>query len=57
MSRVPVTPDQFIAKWKAAELKERSAAQSHFIDLCHMLDEPAPTEADPNTYRSSVIAL
>src|ERR1700722_5014806 len=43
----PVTPDQFIAKWKAAELKERSAAQSHFIDLCHMLDEPAPTDADP----------
>jgi len=35
-SRVPppVTPDEFNAKWKAAELKERSAAQSHFIDLC-----------------------
>jgi hypothetical protein len=48
-SRVPppVTPDEFIAKWKAAELKERSAAQSHFIDLCRMLDEPAPTDADP----------
>jgi hypothetical protein len=42
-----VTPDQFIAKWKVAELKERSAAQSHFIDLCGMLDEPAPTDADP----------
>ena len=43
----PVTPDQFIAKWKAVELKERSAAQSHFIDLSHMLEEPAPTDADP----------
>jgi hypothetical protein len=42
-----VTPDQFVAKWKVAELKERSAAQSHFIDLCAMLDEPAPTDADP----------
>ncbi|MGY3584430.1 type II restriction/modification system DNA methylase subunit YeeA [Bradyrhizobium sp. USDA 4341] len=42
-----MTPDQFIKKWKAAELKERSAAQSHFIDLCHMLDELAPTDADP----------
>src|SRR4051812_20404026 len=42
-----MTPDQFIAKWKAAELKERAAAQSHFIDLCRMLDEPAPTDADP----------
>jgi len=43
----PVTPDEFISKWKATELKERSAAQSHFIDLCRMLDEPAPTDADP----------
>lgn len=42
-----VTPEQFITKWKAAELKERSAAQSHFIDLCRMLDEPGPTDADP----------
>jgi hypothetical protein len=42
-----VTPDQFIAKWKVAELKERSAAQSHFNDLCLMLDEPSPTDADP----------
>jgi len=42
-----VTPDQFIAKWKSAELKERAAAHSHFIDLCRMLDEPAPTDADP----------
>src|SRR3954452_17959507 len=42
-----MTPDQFIAKWKAAELKERSAAQSHFIDLCHVLGEPAPTDVDP----------
>jgi type II restriction/modification system DNA methylase subunit YeeA len=42
-----VTPDQFIAKWKSAELKERAAAHSHFIDLCKLLDEPAPTDVDP----------
>lgn len=42
-----MTPEAFIAKWKAAELKERSAAQSHFNDLCAMLGEPSPTEADP----------
>lgn len=34
-------------KWKAAELTERAAAQSHFIDLCALLDEPTPAEADP----------
>lgn len=42
-----MTPEQFITKWKAAELKERSAVQSHFIDLCHLLGEPAPTDVDP----------
>ena len=42
-----MTPDTFIAKWRASELKERSAAQEHFIDLCRMLGEPTPAEADP----------
>ena len=42
-----MTPGDFIAKWRAAELKERSAAQEHFIDLCRLLDEPTPAEADP----------
>jgi hypothetical protein len=42
-----LTPDQFISKWKSAELTERAAAQSHFIDLCHLLDEPTPSDADP----------
>ena len=27
-----MTPDEFIAKWRASELKERSAAQEHFVD-------------------------
>ena len=40
-------PGEFIAKWRASELKERSAAHEHFIDLCRLLDEPTPAEADP----------
>ena len=42
-----MTPGEFIAKWRASELKERSAAQEHFIDLCRLLEEPTPAEADP----------
>ena len=42
-----MTPAAFIAKWRASELKERSAAQEHFIDLCRLLGEPTPAEADP----------
>ena len=42
-----MTPHKFITKWRASKLKERSAAQEHFIDLCRMLGEPTPAEADP----------
>ena len=42
-----MTPTEFIKKWKAANLKERSAAQEHFIDLCRLLGELTPAEADP----------
>ncbi|MDE2991632.1 MAG: class I SAM-dependent DNA methyltransferase [Chloroflexota bacterium] len=42
-----MTPDEFIAKWSASELRESQAAQSHFNDLCRMLGEPTPVEADP----------
>jgi len=42
-----MTPSQFIIKWRASELKERSASQEHFIDLCRLLGEPTPADADP----------
>ena len=29
-----MTPHAFTAKWRGNELKERSASQSHFNDLC-----------------------
>lgn len=43
-----ITPQQFVAKWKQAELRERAACQEHFIDLCRLLDHPTPAEADPS---------
>ena len=43
-----MTPYAFIAKWRASQLKERSASQEHFIDLCHLLGEPTPADADPS---------
>ena len=41
----------FIAKWKKVELKERSAAQEHFLDLCHLMGHPTPAEDDPTGER------
>lgn len=42
-----MTPQDFIAKWRNTELKERSASQSHFNDLCSLLELDDPTTADP----------
>lgn len=40
-----ISPQEFVAKWKDSGLSERASAQSHFIDLCALLGEPAPTDA------------
>jgi hypothetical protein len=42
-----LSPQEFSRKWTASRLKERSAAQEHFIDLCRLLGEATPAEADP----------
>src|SRR3954454_2668920 len=42
-----MTPEGFISKWRYADLGERQAAQSHFLDLCELLQESKPTDADP----------
>jgi hypothetical protein len=41
-----MTPQHFIAKWQQTNLSERSACQQHFLDLCELLDQPKPAEAD-----------
>ncbi len=42
-----MTPQEFIAKWRSNELKERSASQSHFNDLCALVGVADPITADP----------
>src|SRR5699024_6964909 len=40
-------PKHFVTKWEAVTGSEHAVAQSHFNDLCALLDVPAPLEADP----------
>lgn len=42
-----MTVAEFIAKWRKVDLKERSAAQEHFLDLCALVGHPTPATADP----------
>ncbi|MGC4192862.1 MAG: hypothetical protein QM589_17085 [Thermomicrobiales bacterium] len=41
-------PIEFQQKWIGVTLKERSASQEHFIDLCHVLGVDTPAQADPD---------
>jgi type II restriction/modification system DNA methylase subunit YeeA len=41
-----LSPQAFIAKWLNSPIKERAAAQEHYLDLCRMLGEPTPADVD-----------
>lgn len=43
-----MTPAEFQRKWSRYKGKESSAYQEHFNDLCHLLGQPTPVEADPS---------
>ena len=43
---MPLTVPEFVARWQRSKLSERAAAQSHFNQLCEVLGEQTPTEAD-----------
>lgn len=42
-----MTPQEVLNKWRHVELKERSASQSHFNDLCALIGVLDPIAADP----------
>ena len=42
-----MTPEEFISKWSEVTTLERATVQSHFNDLCALLDEKTPHEVDP----------
>ncbi len=46
--RISMTPAEFKKKWSRYQGKETSAYQSHFDDLCRLLGQPTPNEADPS---------
>ncbi len=46
-----LTPQEFVAKWRQAAVKERSGYQEHFIDLCRLVGHPTPVEDDPTGTR------
>ena len=43
-----MNPYDFSKKWGRAQLSESAGSQEHFIDICGMVGESTPAEADPN---------
>jgi len=43
-----LTLPDFATKWTASTRSERAASQEHFIDLCRLLGQLTPNEADPS---------
>ena len=43
-----MTPGEFKRKWSRYTGKESSAYQEHFNDLCRLLEQKTPAEADPS---------
>jgi len=42
-----LSPQEFVAKWRSATLKESAGSQEHFLDVCRLVGHPTPAEADP----------
>lgn len=42
-----MTPEQFVEKWSKIQQSEKASAQSHFLDICRLVNHPTPQEYDP----------
>jgi len=42
-----LAPAAFAQKWRRVTTTETAVSQDHFIDLCRMLGEQTPNQADP----------
>lgn len=43
---MPLTPQDFVSKWKRVSAREKQIYQEHFLDLCQLVGHPTPNEYD-----------
>jgi hypothetical protein len=48
---MPITPQEFVSKWKRVTARERQTYQEHFLDICQMLGHQTPNDYDPTGTR------
>lgn len=48
---MPITPQEFISKWKRVTAREKQTYQEHFLDICQLVGHQTPNEYDPTGKR------
>lgn len=48
---MPITPQEFISKWKRVTAREKQIYQEHFLDLCQLVGHQTPNDYDPTGTR------
>lgn len=48
---MPITPQEFISKWKRVTAREKQTYQEHFLDLCQLAGHQTPNDYDPTGTR------
>ena len=48
---MPLTPQDFVSKWKRSTGREKQIYQQHFLDLCELVRHPTPAAFDPTATR------
>lgn len=48
---MPITPQEFISKWKRVTAREKQTYQEHFLDICQLVGHQTPNDYDPTGTR------
>ena len=43
---MPITPQEFVSKWKRVTAREKQVYQEHFLDLCQLVGYQTPNDYD-----------
>jgi len=48
---MPITPHEFVSKWKRVTAREKQTYQEHFLDICQLVSHQTPNDYDPTGTR------
>jgi type II restriction/modification system DNA methylase subunit YeeA len=48
---MPITPQDFVSKWKRVTAREKQTYQEHFLDICQLVGHQTPNDYDPTGTR------